>query len=207
MKNEGNKATRRLLWIFVSILIGCFVFKPMYIFENFETIEPKRLSVVDLRLEIEKTLRPANTNKEGLLLFGDENFQPSRMILLNEYFNKELGEILPGCTVTIRKFELAYQLPSQKPSGQLDFTLGPILGGLIERALIPKEPYREGKFFVCKIQGDADGIEFKATSIEKFWDPMTGALGKKASPAVEKLIYRTLDIAIEQIKNNSKPNN
>lgn len=185
--------------IMCKFMIGCAI---VYQIDSLENSTKKRLNFVDARLDSEKNFRPYSQDSEPIHRFGDENFQPDRMKILEHAFQYELNDSFSRSTVRITKFEIFAFCPKaigmsrgySKEHFEMMFglTFGPILYGITA----PK-----GKdFFACQIEGDVDGKKFKAFGQEEFEGLIDMGSAKKA---VNILINRTIDIAVKDINNST----
>jgi hypothetical protein len=148
-----------------TFIIGCAIVYPIGGAEN---STKTRLNFIDARPDVEKIFRPSLPDSEPIHRFGDKNFQPDRMLILEQAFQNKLNDSFSGSTARITKFEIFAFCPKaigmsrgySKESFEMKFgaTFGPVLYQM-------SAP--EGKdFFGCQIEGDIDGKKFGAFSQE-----------------------------------------
>lgn len=182
-----------------TLMISCAIVYPIDGIENPTT---KRLNFVDARPYIEKQFRPSTQDSEPIHRFGDENFQPDRMAILEQAFQNNLNDSLSGSTVRITKFEVLAFCPkaigvSRGYSEEyFEMMFGPIFGPVLYNMRAPR-----GKdFFSCQIEGDVDGKAFRAFSQEDFDGLIDMGAAKRA---VNVLIKRTIDMAVKEINSSN----
>ena len=181
------------------VMMSCAIVYPIDAPDNSTA---KRLNFVDSRPYIEKTFRPSSRASEPVDRFGDENFQPDRMTILEQTLQNKLNDSFSGSTVRIQKFEVFSFCPNaigmargySKESFEMMF--GPLFGPVLYNMNAPKG----SDFFGCQIEGDINGKEFKAFSKEEFSGLVDMGAAKKA---VNILIKRTIDMTVQEINSLS----
>jgi len=196
----NKKSLFKFSFFFITLLmctfmIGCSM---VYQIDNFENSTKKGLNFVDARPDIEKTFRSYSRESIPIHRFGDENFSPDRMTILENAFQNKLNNSFSRSTVRITKFEVLVFCPKAINMSRginpitFEMMFGPVLGRVLYDLKTPK-----GKdFFACQIEGDVDGKKFMAISKEEFEGLIDMRSAKKA---VNKLIHRTIDIAAEDM--------
>jgi hypothetical protein len=181
-----------------NFVISCAIVYPI---DGSESSTTKRLNFVDARPDIEKVFRPYSQGSEPIHRFGDENFQPDRMTILEQAFQNRLNGSFSGSTARIKKFEVIAFCPKGigmsrgYSEDSFEMMFGPIFGSVLYKMGAPK-----GKdFFACHIEGDIDGKGFKVFDKEEYDGLIDMGAAKKA---VNILIKRTIDMAVKEINSS-----
>ena len=182
-----------------TLMISCAIVYPIDSIKNSTT---KKLNFIDARPDIEKKFRPSSNDSEPIHRFGDENFQPDRMAVLEQAFQNNLNDSFSERTVRITKFEVLAFCPKAigisrgYSQENFEWMFGLILGPVLYDMIAPK-----GKdFFACQIEGDVDGKVFRAFAQEEFDGLIDMSAAKKA---VNVLIKRTIDTVVKEINNSN----
>ena len=182
-----------------NFIVGCAIVYPIGSVEN---STKRRLTFVDARPDIEKKFRPSSQDSEPIHRFGDENFQPDRMMILEQALQNKLNDSFSGSTARITKFEVfafcpkAIGMSRGYSKEHFEMMFGPTFGPVLYGMRAPK-----GKdFFACQIEGDIDGKKFKAFSQEEFEGLIDMGAAKRV---VNILINRTIDMTVEDINRST----
>lgn len=211
--NRVYRILKTFLLVF-AVLIVQNACAPTYSLRSEKPVQPISFIFVDQRPETEKVYRPTRASVEQrdspvIHRFGDKNFKPHRMQVLEGYFQQNLENVLSGRTVTIKRHEVSavidhkgLQLDKDRVQkvGIAVGALGIIAYGLIKEQIDSGNKPTD-RFFLCEIEGDVEGIEFSAKGSEFFEGVFDYGSAKQR---MGNAIYKAMDRAVTEIRKNLK---
>lgn len=201
----NKKLLFKFLSLVVVLLICTFIISCAIVYPigGIETSTKKRLHFIDARPDFEKRFRPSSKKSEPIHRFGDENFQPDRMMILEQALQKHLNDSFSGSTAKITKFEVFAFFPKAREMSfgysreNFEIMFGPVFGPALYEVIRGTK----GKdFFGCQIEGDIDGKKFIAFSQEEFVGLVDTGSAKRA---VNILLNRTIDMVVDNINSSA----